>query len=74
VTKWICENGFKITADKAKSMFNQRKRLGIELRNKLRIWINNKEIQMARYYRIFKHIKDVKAKATIKRRKKVAYT
>jgi hypothetical protein len=47
-------------------MFIERKRLGIELRHKVRILINNEEIQMAGHHRILEHIKDVKARAAKK--------
>jgi hypothetical protein len=42
------ENGFKISADKTKSIFIQRRQLGIELQPKLKIWINIEEIQIVR--------------------------
>jgi hypothetical protein len=52
VIKWTNENGFRISAEKKKSMFIHRKNRVLERRPRIRIWINNVEIEMRNHHRI----------------------
>jgi hypothetical protein len=74
VIKWTNENGFRISAEKTKSMFIHRRNRVLGRTARIKIWINNEEIEMTNHHRILglifeqrlnwkEHIKDVKARA-----------
>jgi hypothetical protein len=74
VIKWSNVNGFRISAEKTKSMFIHRWNRVLGRTPRIRIWINNVEIVMTNHHRILglifdqplnwkEHIKDVKARA-----------
>jgi hypothetical protein len=74
VIKWTNENGFRISAEKTKSMLIHRRNRVLERRPRIINWINNVDIEMTNHHRILglifgqrlnwrDHIKDVKARA-----------
>jgi hypothetical protein len=58
VIKWTNKNGFRISAEKTKSMFIDTINQVIGRTPRIRIWINNEEIEMKNYHRILGMILD----------------